>query len=127
MLGMIEASRPLGIGVFTALALAGGGAGAGIAALGTAAGVPLWIVFGAGGAFAGMLADEIQKLIVSNAGEAENLVRREPGENPAGRATGAMSAKEAFRILGLSPSATEMEIRDAHRRLTRSVHPDAGG
>jgi len=37
-----------------------GGQGAGIAALGTAIGVPLWVVFGAGGAFAGMLLDELQ-------------------------------------------------------------------
>ena len=37
------------------------GQGAGIALLGTAVGVPLWIVFGAGGAFAGELLDEIAR------------------------------------------------------------------
>tara|TARA_R110002096_G_scaffold64920_1_gene158002 strand:- start:1534 stop:2037 length:504 start_codon:yes stop_codon:yes gene_type:complete len=37
-----------------------GGQGAGIAALGTAVGVPLWVVLGAGGAFAGMLIDELK-------------------------------------------------------------------
>lgn len=37
-----------------------GGQGAGIAALGGAIGVPLWVVLGAGGAFAGMLIDEIK-------------------------------------------------------------------
>jgi hypothetical protein len=36
-----------------------GGQGAGIAALGTAIGVPLWVVFGAGAAFLGVLYDEI--------------------------------------------------------------------
>ena len=36
-----------------------GGQGAGIAALGTAIGVPLWIVFGAGAAFAGVLIEEL--------------------------------------------------------------------
>lgn len=36
-----------------------GGQGAGIAALGTAVGVPLWVVFGAGAAFAGVLYEEI--------------------------------------------------------------------
>jgi hypothetical protein len=41
-------------------AAAYGGKSAGIAALGTAVGVPLWVVFGAGGAFAGMLADELE-------------------------------------------------------------------
>ncbi len=38
-----------------------GGQGAGIAALGGAIGVPLWIICGAGGAFAGMLIQELQK------------------------------------------------------------------
>lgn len=35
--------------------------GAGIAALGTAIGVPLWVVFGAGGAFLGVLYDELNR------------------------------------------------------------------
>ena len=38
-----------------------GGQGAGIAALGTAIGVPLWVVFGAGSAFLGVLYDEIMR------------------------------------------------------------------
>lgn len=38
-----------------------GGQGAGIAALGTAIGVPLWIVLGSGGAFAGVLIEELSK------------------------------------------------------------------
>ena len=37
------------------------GQAAGIAAMGGAIGVPLWIVFGAGGTFAGVLIDEIKK------------------------------------------------------------------
>jgi hypothetical protein len=37
------------------------GQGAGIALLGTAVGVPLWIVFGAGGTFAGALIDEVAR------------------------------------------------------------------
>ncbi len=36
-----------------------GGQGAGIAALGTAVGVPLWVVFGAGATFVGALYEEI--------------------------------------------------------------------
>lgn len=36
-----------------------GGQGAGIAALGTAIGVPLWVVFGAGAAFVGLLYEQI--------------------------------------------------------------------
>lgn len=37
-----------------------GGQGAGIAALGTAVGVPLWVVLGAGGVFAAALIEELQ-------------------------------------------------------------------
>jgi hypothetical protein len=36
------------------------GEGAGIAAFGSAIGVPLWVVFGAGGAFAGVLLQELR-------------------------------------------------------------------
>lgn len=38
-----------------------GSQGAGIAALGTAIGVPLWVVFGAGAAFLGVLYEEISR------------------------------------------------------------------
>ena len=47
------------------------GQGAGIALLGTAIGVPLWVVFGAGGAFAGVLLDEIERVRAGDAGRAE--------------------------------------------------------
>lgn len=49
----------LGIGVSTIAAVIFGSQGAGIAALGTAIGVPLWVVFGAGATFAGVLYEEI--------------------------------------------------------------------
>lgn len=44
-----------------AAALVFGGQGAGIAALGGAIGVPLWVVFGAGGAFAGVIVNETKR------------------------------------------------------------------
>lgn len=51
----------LGAGAVTALTI--GGQGAGIAALGTAVGVPLYLVLGAGGILLGTLIDELEELI----------------------------------------------------------------
>jgi len=34
---------------------------------------------------------------------------------------------EAYEVLGLKPGATPDEIREAHHRLMKSVHPDQGG
>lgn len=57
-------------GAATALAIFGT-QGAGIAALGTAVGVPLWVVFGAGASFLGVLLDEIANIRQRNANKAE--------------------------------------------------------
>lgn len=53
----------LGLGGAAFAVAAFGGQGAGIAAVGTAIAVPLWIVLGAGGSFAGMLIDELQRAL----------------------------------------------------------------
>ena len=46
----------------------------------------------------------------------------------AGRAqAGAMSRREALKVLGLGANASRQEIIDAHRRLMAKNHPDKGG
>jgi len=57
------------------------------------------------------------------------LDRAHPGWRDAARPPGDASParSEALAILGLEEGAGEAEIRAAHARLMRGVHPDAGG
>jgi hypothetical protein len=44
-----------------------------------------------------------------------------------GRSSTALTREEAYKVLGLEPGATPEQIKEAHRRLMRSYHPDMGG
>ncbi len=102
------------------------------------------------GAFAGRsLADldeaDLRALLLEAAGDPDSVAlleayldRRIPGwredlkddadGRPAGAAdAGAMTDEQAYEILGLAPGAGDAEIRAAHRRLMKGVHPDQGG
>jgi len=50
------------------------------------------------------------------------------GQDRAGAAsTSPMTRIEAFEVLGLMDSATDGQVKDAHRRLMKKFHPDQGG
>ncbi len=72
-MGWDERGLPARVGLSSAALIATtlGGQGAGIMALGGILGVPLWVVFGAGGVFAGVLIEEIRSLLPADHRPAE--------------------------------------------------------
>lgn len=53
--------------------------------------------------------------------------RRRGTARPPPRRTSGMTRAEAYEVLGLPQGASAQAIREAHRRLMRAAHPDAGG
>lgn len=51
----------------------------------------------------------------------------DPAPSPPPPPGGAMTEADARRILGVAPGASLDEVRAAHRRLIKKVHPDLGG
>ena len=49
------------------------------------------------------------------------------GQKPPPRARAGMTQADALEVLGLTPGASEEDIKAAHRRLMRGAHPDLGG
>lgn len=49
------------------------------------------------------------------------------GPRPRAAPRSAMTRQEALEVLGLNPGATDTQIKEAHIRLMRAAHPDAGG
>ncbi|GFO71951.1 DnaJ homolog subfamily C member 19 [Bathymodiolus japonicus methanotrophic gill symbiont] len=49
------------------------------------------------------------------------------GNPGSGNHAGVMTAEQAYKILGLSLSASRQEIIEAHRKLMLKNHPDRGG
>ena len=56
----------------------------------------------------------------------EDLGRGQSG-SPGPSASAEMTVEEAYAILGLKPGASPDEIRAAHHRLMKQLHPDHGG
>ncbi len=63
----------------------------------------------------------------SHAGWRDDLDADRAERQGAAPGAGGMDAKEAYDVLGLDPGASEAEVREAHRRLMKQVHPDRGG
>jgi len=86
-------------------------------------------------------ADELRDLLVASRGDGDSATLIEtfldrvypdwrdsaPGPETAAAPSAAMTRDEAWHVLGLAPGAGETEIREAHRRLMKKLHPDQGG
>jgi DnaJ-domain-containing protein 1 len=57
----------------------------------------------------------------------EDVAGARAGSAASSPSSGDVTVAEAYAILGLAAGATADQIRDAHRRLMKQLHPDHGG
>jgi hypothetical protein len=77
-----------------------------------------------------MLASAVAALVVNwKALWTRTSAGGEAGRASTGRAatSASMTRDEALHILDLASNASEEDIREAHRRLIKKLHPDQGG
>lgn len=55
------------------------------------------------------------------------ILRNRPLAAPTPPATTSLTEKEAYDILGLPPGASAEEVKAAHLRLMKKIHPDQAG
>lgn len=94
------------------------GQGAGIALLGTAVGVPLWIVFGSGGEFASELVDEVAR--GRTGAERESLDVDEIVDELEAEFSGEADARRIDEELGIEPDTLEV-VRERLEQLKQEV------
>jgi len=58
---------------------------------------------------------------------AEQASGERAGAGASTSASAGMTREEAYEILGLEPGASREEIKEAHHRLIKHLHPDQGG
>jgi DnaJ-domain-containing protein 1 len=57
----------------------------------------------------------------------EDVAGARTGAPPPRGSSADVTVDEAYAILGLAAGATAQQIREAHRRLMKQLHPDHGG
>ena len=71
--------------------------------------------------------DDFQSRAAVNAFILSRGGKQQQQNGPTPPADDRMSVSQAYEILGLDESATEQDVKQAHKRLMQKLHPDRGG